>query len=37
MARHSVNKGRSKREFNSRQSKTHKKNLHLGYRGGIRV
>lgn len=35
--RHRVNKGRSKNEFNRRQSKTHVKNMHLGYRGGIRL
>lgn len=35
--RRPVNKSQSKRQFNSRQSKTHKKNLHFGYRGGIRL
>lgn len=35
--RHGVNKGKSKRSFNRRQSKTHVKNMALGYRGGIRL
>lgn len=35
--RHRVSRKSSRREFNGRQAKTHKKNTHLSYRGGIRL
>jgi len=35
--RRRVNKSRSKNEFNARQSKTHKKNGAMSFRGGIRL
>lgn len=35
--RKSVNRSKSRREFNGREAKTHKKNTYLSYRGGIRL
>lgn len=32
-----VNNKKSRSEFNKRQAKTHKKNMHMSYRGGIRL
>lgn len=32
-----VNRRSSKSEFNGRQSKVHKKNMQMSYRGGIRL